>query len=243
MPKTYKMKDISDSFTIKKDDIPSLPARILAIGRTGCGKSSIALGNLLLREEFYRNDFLPENIFIFSGSLSGDIKLRTIIDQLDIPSSNLFNSYDEDTIHDIYDMLVENFNEKVNDRLKPDHSIIIFDDLGFSNKQKQNKVNSPLDRLMSNGRKYLISTMTLNQKLTQLNTNCREQCSAVLLWKSTKKQVDLAESTFNYLSNRNAFFDVVRKNTMDQHQFLVMDFQKPEIYRDMEFKPIPNLPY
>ena len=61
MPKVFKMKDISDNFTIKKDDIPSLPMRMLAIGRTGCGKSSIALGNLLLRPEFYRDDYLPEN--------------------------------------------------------------------------------------------------------------------------------------------------------------------------------------
>ena len=243
MPKVFKMKDISDSFTIKKDDIPSLPMRLLAIGRTGCGKSSIALGNLLLRPEFYRNDFLPENIFIFSGSLSGDIKLRTIIDTLDIPSGNLFSSYDQESAHDIYDMLVENFNEKVNDKLKPEHSLIIFDDLGFTNLQKTNKKHNILDKILCNGRKFLISTITLNQKLTQLNTNAREQCSAVLLWKSTKKQVDLAESTFNYLSNRNAFFELVRKNTVGQHDFLVMDFQKKEIYRDMEFNPIPNLPY
>ena len=243
MPKVFKMKDISDSFTIKKNDIPSLPMRLLAIGRTGCGKSSIALGNLLLRPEFYRNDFLPENIFIFSGSLSGDIKLRTIIDTLDIPSGNLFSSYDQESAHDIYDMLVENFNEKVNDRLKPEHSLIIFDDLGFTNLQKTNKQNNILDKILCNGRKFLISTTTLNQKLTQLNTNAREQCSAVMLWKSTKKQVDLAESTFNYLANRNAFFELVRKNTVGQHDFLVMDFQKPEIYRDMDFKPIQNLPY
>ena len=243
MPKVFKMKDISDNFTIKKDDIPSLPMRMLAIGRTGCGKSSIALGNLLLRDEFYRKDFLPENIFIFSGSLSGDIKLRTIIDNLDIPSSNLFDTYDQEAANDIYDILVQNFNEKVNDRLKPEHSLIIFDDLGYTNLQKTNKKNNILDKILCNGRKYIISTITLNQKLTQLNTNAREQCSAVLLWKSTKKQQDLAESSFNYLQNRNAFFDLVRKNTMDQHQFLVMDFQKPEIYRDMEFNPIPNLPY
>ena len=243
MPKVFKMKDISDNFTIKKDDIPSLPMRMLAIGRTGCGKSSIALGNLLLRDEFYRNDFLPENIFVFSGSLSGDIKLRTIIDNLDIPSSNLFDTYDQESAHDIYDMLVENFNEKINDKLKPEHSLIIFDDLGFTNLQKTNKKNNILDKILCNGRKFLISTITLNQKLTQLNTNAREQCSAVMLWKSTKRQQDLAESSFNYLQNRNAFFDLVRKNTMDQHQFLVMDFQKPEIYRDMNFNPIPNLPY
>ena len=243
MPKVFKMKDISDNFTIKKDDIPSLPMRMLAIGRTGCGKSSIALGNLLLRDEFYRKDFLPENIFIFSGSLSGDIKLRTIIDNLDIPSSNLFDTYDQEAANDIYDMLVENFNEKINDKMKPEHSLIIFDDLGFTNLQKTNKKNNILDKILCNGRKFLISTITLNQKLTQLNTNAREQCSAVMLWKSTKKQVDLAESTFNYLDNRNAFFELVRKNTIGQHDFIVMDFQKPEIYRDMNFNPIPNLPY
>lgn len=243
MPKVFKMKDISDSFTIKKDDIPSLPMRMLAIGRTGCGKSSIALGNLLLRDEFYRKDYLPENIFVFSGSLSGDIKLRTIIDTLEIPSSNLFDTYDQESAHDIYDMLVENFNEKINDKLKPEHSLIIFDDLGFTNLQKTNKKNNILDKILCNGRKFLISTITLNQKLTQLNTNAREQCSAVMLWKSTKKQVDLAESTFNYLDNRNAFFELVRKNTVGQHDFLVMDFQKKEIYRDMNFNPIPNLPY
>ena len=243
MPKVFKMKDISDNFTIKKDDIPSLPMRMLAIGRTGCGKSSIALGNLLLRDEFYRKDFLPENIFIFSGSLSGDIKLRTIIDNLDIPSSNLFDTYDQEAANDIYDILVQNFNEKINDKMKPEHSLIIFDDLGFTNLQKTNKKNNILDKILCNGRKFLISTITLNQKLTQLNTNAREQCSAVMLWKSTKKQVDLAESTFNYLDNRNAFFELVRKNTIGQHDFIVMDFQKPEIYRDMNFNPIPNLPY
>ena len=243
MPKVFKMKDISDNFTIKKDDIPSLPMRMLAIGRTGCGKSSIALGNLLLRDEFYRKDFLPENIFIFSGSLSGDIKLRTIIDNLDIPSSNLFDTYDQESANDIYDILVQNFNEKINDKMKPEHSLIIFDDLGYTNLQKTNKKNNILDKILCNGRKYIISTITLNQKLTQLNTNAREQCSAVMLWKSTKKQVDLAESTFNYLDNRNAFFELVRKNTIGQHDFIVMDFQKPEIYRDMNFNPIPNLPY
>lgn len=243
MPKVFKMKDISDNFTIKKDDIPSLPMRMLAIGRTGCGKSSIALGNLLLRDEFYRKDFLPENIFIFSGSLSGDIKLRTIIDNLDIPSSNLFDTYDQEAANDIYDILVQNFNEKVNEKMKPEHSLIIFDDLGYTNLQKTNKKNNILDKILCNGRKFLISTITLNQKLTQLNTNAREQCSAVMLWKSTKKQVDLAESTFNYLDNRNAFFELVRKNTIGQHDFIVMDFQKPEIYRDMNFNPIPNLPY
>ena len=43
MVKCLKMKDASDSYTITKKDIFSLPMRVLAIGRTGCGKSSIAI--------------------------------------------------------------------------------------------------------------------------------------------------------------------------------------------------------
>lgn len=243
MPKVYKMKDKSDSFTIKKEDIPSLPMRMLAIGRTGCGKSSTALGNLLMRDEFYKNDFLPENIFIFSGSLSGDLKLKSIIDYLEIPGSNLYDNYDEGAAHMIYDQLVEDFNDAVLDDEKPNHSVIIFDDLGFKNLQNKNKKNNIMDRILCNGRKFLISTITLNQRITQLSTNAREQCSAVLLWKSTNKQLETSESTFNYLTDKKRYYEMIRENTMGQHDFICMDFGKKDIYRDMNFNPIPNLPY
>ena len=241
MPKILKMRDKSDKYTIKKNDIPSLPMRLLAIGRTGCGKSSIALGNLLLRPEFYRNDFLPENIFIFSGSLKGDLKLKTVIEMLDIPESNLFNSFDEEEAHLIYDMLVENFNQSHNDKEKVEHSLFIFDDLGFTNLQNKNNKNSVLDKIMSNGRKYLISCLTLNQRITQLSSNAREQASALMLWKSTNRQLELVEQYFNYMTGKNAkrkFFDMIKNHTEDMHDFIVFDLGKKDIYRDSEFKPI-----
>ena len=110
--KIYKMKDFSDKFSTDKKNIPSLPFRICAIGKTGSGKSGI-LGNILLRKDFYRDDFKPENIFIFSGSLQGDHKLKMMIEQLEIPDSNCFSEYDEDIGNTIYDMLVDNYNEKI----------------------------------------------------------------------------------------------------------------------------------
>ena len=58
MPKILQMIDKSDAYTTKKKDIFNLPMRILAIGKTGCGKSSSCLGNFLLRPEFYKDDFL-----------------------------------------------------------------------------------------------------------------------------------------------------------------------------------------
>ncbi len=178
----YKMKDKSDNFVIKKDRLFNLPARLLLLGKTGCGKSG-KLGNLLLRSDMYRNDFLPENIFIFSGSVKGggDLKLNEIIEQLDIPSSNVFDNYDEEALNVIYEMLVDNYNEALRDKRKPDHSLIIFDDLGFSNLQKQNKKNDILNKLMANGRKFLISTFTLNQRITQLSRSCREQVSGAII--------------------------------------------------------------
>lgn len=241
MPKCLRMLDKSDSFTIKKDDIPSLPMRLLAIGRTGCGKSSIALGNLLLRHQFYRDDFIPENIYIFSGSLKGDIKLQTIIEELDIPQSNLFDNFNEEQGHIIYDNAVEDFKDAISHNETPEHTLFIFDDLGFTNLQNKNKKNSILDKIFCNGRKYLISTITLNQRLTQLSTTAREQASALLLWSSTNKQLELAESDFNFMDGKNPkkkFLNMVKKYTENKHDFIVMDLGKEKIYRDKDFKPI-----
>ena len=242
MPKIMKMIDKGDSFITIKDDIPNLPFRMLLIGKTGCGKSGV-LGNLLLRPSFYKNDFKPENIYVFSGSLEGDLKLKTIINQLEIPEENLFDNFDEEIGNEIYDTLVENFNEKVENNEKPDNSLFVFDDLGFTNLQNKNKKNSILDRLFSNGRKYLISTMTLNQRVSQLNTNAREQADSILLWKSSTSSIELLERSFNYLPDKKQFFKMIRNHTEDNHDFIVIDMKYKHIYKDKNFKPIENLDY
>ena len=240
MPKIHRMLDRTDTFTVEKDNIFNLPMRLLIIGQTGMGKSSI-LGNLLLKKDFYRKDFKPENIFIFSGSLSGDQKLKTIVDELDIPSSNLYEEYDNDIGHMIYDELVKDFNETVDNGGKPNHSLIIFDDLGFTNLQKGKKNNDILNKILCNGRKYLISTITLNQKLTQLSTTAREQCSGCILGKSTNKQLDLVADDFNYIQgskNKQRFLDMVKINTKDKHDFIVFNFSNKNIYQDKDFNNI-----
>lgn len=241
MPKVLKMKDYSDSFTIKKEDIFNLPMRVLAIGRTGCGKSSVALGNLLLRKQFYRDDFAPENIYIFSGSLKGDMKLQTIVEELDIPTSNLFSTFNEEEGHIIYDNAVDNFKEAVSNNQKPHHTLFIFDDLGFTNLQNKNKKNSILDKIFSNGRKYLISLITLNQRMTQLSTNAREQASGLMLWSSTNKQLEMVEQDFNYMDGdkpKKKFLSMVKRHTEGMHDFIVFDLGKKEMYRNKDFKPI-----
>ena len=245
MVKTFKMKDKSDNFTIKKNNgFFSLPARILGIGKTGCGKSSICLGNFLLLPEFWRGLILPENIFIFSGSLAGDLKLSVIRENLEIPDENCFDSFDEVVGHTIYDMLVDNFNDAVNNNMKPEHSLIVFDDLGFTNMMNKNKKNSILDRIFSNGRKYLISTLCLNQRISQISTNAREQASGIVLFKASKKQKELIEADFNYLPSKKQFMDMLTSHTEGKNDFMVIDLNDPDenIYKDKNFKKICTCP-
>jgi len=236
------MKDSSDNFTIINKNMFSLPFRLLVIGRTGAGKSGV-LGNLLLRKDALRQYYKPENIFIFSGSLKGDQKLKIMIDELDIPESNLFNNFDEEVGNVIYDEIVDNYNEKINNKEKPEHTLFIFDDLGFTNKMNKSKKDSMLDRIFCNGRKFLVSTITLNQKMTQLSTCAREQASSVILFSSSNKQLDIIEADFNYLNsdkkqNRKQFFKLIKDHTADLHEFIIIDISKKNIYFNKDFKEI-----
>ena len=240
----YKMRDKTDSFTKKKDGTFDLPFRLLMIGKTGCSKTT-KLGNFMMRgDPFYRDDFLPENIFVFSGSLKGDMKLREIINQLEIPESNTFEKYDDDIGNAIYDMLVENFNNAIANKERPSHSLFIFDDLGFSNMQKQtNKKNDMMNRILCNGRKYLISTITLNQRITQVSRSAREQVSGAIIHKCSNRDLDMIEGDFNYLQDKKQFREMFLKNTEGMYDFLVINFSNGKhIYQDKNFQNICTCP-
>ena len=117
-----KLKDNTDKFTMKKNKTFDIPFRLLIVGKTGMGKSNI-LASMLLQDnkEFYRNDFEGDRIFIFTGSPS-DNKLKIIRKELDIPDENVFKGYDEEAIEVIYDMMVEEYNEAIEEKY-PDKNI------------------------------------------------------------------------------------------------------------------------
>ena len=47
-----------------------VPFRLIMVGKTGDSESTM-LARMLLDKHFYRDDFQPENIFTFVGSLKG----------------------------------------------------------------------------------------------------------------------------------------------------------------------------
>ena len=234
-----KLKDNTDSFVKRKNKTFDLPMRVLLTGKTGMGKTNI-LSNFLLNDnkEFYRKDFDPENIFIFSNSLDGDNKLKIIIRELDIPEENLFKKYDEEVVEVIYDMLMENYNESIEEGEKPKHSLMIFDDVSFDGSLKGKEKESQMNRIYMNGRKFLISTIATAQKYSSFGTGLRENASGLLLGKSSNKQLDLIEQDHNYLKNKKDFRDMYLDNTKDKHDFLVINYSKPELYFSKDFEPI-----
>lgn len=234
-----KLKDNTDSFVKRKNKTFDLPMRVLLTGKTGMGKTNI-LSNFLLNDnkEFYRKDFDPENIFIFSNSLDGDNKLKIIIRELDIPEENLFKKYDEEVVEVIYDMLMENYNESIEEGEKPKHSLMIFDDVSFDGSLKGKEKESQMNRIYMNGRKFLISSLATAQKYSSFGTGLRENASGLLLGKSSNKQLDLIEQDHNYLKNKKDFRDMYLDNTKDKHDFLVINYSKPELYFSKDFEPI-----
>jgi len=238
MPKIYRMKDKTDKFTKKKAPLFDLAFRLLLIGKSGMGKTSL-IGNLLLRNDMYRKDFDPENIFIFSGSLDGDQKLKTLINELEIPESNLFDSYDETALEAVYDTLVDRYNEALDDKKRPQNSLILLDDLSFTGRmQSAVKKDDQLHRVFCNGRKYLISTIVTAQKYSQISTVARENATGIIAGQMSNKQLDLLEGDVNFLKNKKEFYDMFRDNTKEKHDFMVVNYSVPSLYQTKEFKAI-----
>tara|TARA_R110002012_G_scaffold52809_2_gene135690 strand:+ start:3441 stop:4196 length:756 start_codon:yes stop_codon:yes gene_type:complete len=241
--KILKMKDVSDSFVTKKEQIFNLPMRLLIIGKSGDGKSGY-LGNLLLRKEFYRDDFLPENIFIFSGSVNGDKKLQTIIDEIEIPETNIFSGYDEDNLEGVYDHLVDEFNDNVDDGIKDKkklNSIVILDDLAFNNSFKDKGKNDMIRKVYMNGRKYSISIMILSQKYSAVSTSIRENITGLILGKSSNKQLEMVSDDHNYLKGKDGkkrFIDMVKTATDKPFSKFIINFTQPELYQDTDFEAL-----
>ena len=76
MPKIHRVIDNSDNQVIENDILPNVRFFGLLVGKTGSSKTTL-LVNMLASPEFpYDKIFKGENIYIFSGSLTSDEKLK-----------------------------------------------------------------------------------------------------------------------------------------------------------------------
>ena len=238
-PEVLKARDVCDSFVVKKSLLPNVPFRMLIIGRSGSGKSSI-LSCAVALPSWYGNDFEGDNIYIFTGS-PGDDKMERLIEFKEIPNGNVFYDWNDNEVSMIYDTMVEDWNEAVKEGKRPKDTLFIIDDLSFTNKfRSESAKNSMMNKLYQNARKFNGSVLVTSQKYSSIATPVRENANCLITFSATNKQMALMESDFNYLPNQKDFERIFRKATNEKHGFLFVNVDAPmnERYLNKNFESL-----
>ena len=243
MPKTLKVRDKTDKYTIKMpDNLFNLPARIILSANSGAGKTSY-LCNIFLNNDFkYNKIFEPEDIYIFSPTPYEDQKLKCIIENYpkgEIPEENIFDELDDELVLELYEGLVEEFNEAVQNKEKPTHKAILIDDFGFQGLMSKNRFNS-LVKLMANSRKFLVSLFILNQSYTMATANIRRNASGFIIFNTSNSELEQIEKENNYLSSKKEFMELFRNNVIERHDALIINYSNKlkDLYLDKNFESL-----
>lgn len=240
-----KMIDIGEEYRVHKPVAPNLPMRALI-----CGKSQIAgktnlVGNICGRPcndqddvDFYAKDFKPENIHIVCKTAFEDNKWRNMIRLLKIPECNIMTQYDEMDLEILYNNLVESFNEKVKYGLRPEHKLIIFDDVSFGGAFKK-KLNGVIAKIFCNGRHQLISCICTAQKYTDLATTMRENATWISCFGGmSNRQMETIYDDYGEIPKKY-FIKMYRETTKEPHSTLNIFFDHGKSrYNDTDFIPI-----
>ena len=237
MPKILRMKDASDDYVVRKGLLFDCPFRLLLCAKSGLGKTSI-IGNFCLRSEYYSGVFNGEDIYIFSP-LKNDYKMETIIVEKEIPEHNIFTHYDNDILRELYDSLVEDFEERVNAGKRPKHSLIVMDDLSFSGALRSGYFNQ-ISRIFCNGRKQLISIIITCQLYSHVLPVCRENASGMIVFNTAIRQLEQIAEDNNFLKSKRDFIQMFRSNITSKNDFLAINYSNEvkEMYLDKNFEVI-----
>lgn len=237
----YKVKDKKEKYYTKKGLLFDLPFRLLLVGKSQYSGKSSCIVNLLAQDDkrLYKNDFDGDNIYIFSGSLKTDNKMKLLVNQFDIPESNLFEEYSEEALEAIYDLTEEEYQEAIDEGEKPKNTLLILDDIAFDGSMKKKNAGM-LNKVFCNGRHINLSIIATSQRYTQNHTTQRENCSGVILWDCSDKQLDLIAEDHNILEDKKSFKKMFRKRTEEPFSFMVVNYSNPrhQRYLSMNFDPI-----
>ncbi len=235
--KVLKVKDKTDKLTVSVNRLFDLPFRLILTGKTGSGKGGI-ITNICLNENYhYKNVFKGNRIFIFAPSPYADEKMKVIIEEKQIEDTNIFSDIEE--LEEVYEMLVEDFKDRMDNDEEAEMSLIIVDDLSFSGKLA-NRFNA-LAKVYCNSRKFLISIITTNQAYTQITKNIRLQSSGMIIFQTTNKELENIEAENNFLQGgKKAFYKMFRDNVKEKHDFLCINYSNnyDNLYLDKDFRPL-----
>ena len=226
----YAMRDNHGNMSVKKRSTFDLPMRILVVGKSMLSGKSTVVGNMLCRpyddedlagNQFYKNDFEGENIYVISPSVNVDKKWQSIVAGKDIPTGNIYSEYDEEALERLYDKLeMEHYDEEASG--KHEQKLVIFDDVSFSGAFKE-KIHGIMAKFFCNGRHFGISVIVTAQKLSQMSTVMRENCTGMIMFACSNKQSELLYNDVGTQSKKE-FMKLLNKATCRKHSFMVINY-------------------
>jgi len=238
MPKIFKVVDKSDSQVLDNGILPNTRFFGLLSGKTGASKTSLIINMLLSKEFPYHNQFEGENIYIFSGSINSDEKIKLLVKMKEIPESNLYGGYSDDDLNSLYDKLEDDYTTAMSKDEPIVYPLIILDDLAFSG--NLHKKFNALTRLAQNSRKLAISVLVTTQYYFAVIPSVRENISFAIVYKSSQKNYAMIEEEHNYLGDRKLFLKMMNEELKFKRDFIVINYDNDgtDIYLNKEFEPI-----
>ena len=241
------MKDPHVDMRVSKQDTFDLPMRMVIIGKSQLSGKSTLISNLLLRpwgdddatgQQFYKNDFKGDDIYIVCPSFDIDAKWTMIAKGKQIPDTNIWREYDEGQLESWYNRISDQFESDVAEGKTPRHTLLVLDDCSFDGSLKA-KMNGVLTRIACNGRHILISLICTSQKYSSVSTTIRENATGVICFEASNKQLDLiAEDHCNI--SRKMFDQMFRDATRERHTFMVVNYSNSpdKRFQDSRFQAI-----
>lgn len=233
-----KMKDSGEKFYTKMKHLFDIPFRLLIVGKSQLSGKTNFVGNILLKENFYKGKFKGEDIYIVSPSTKTDKKLSTIITQLDIPKENIFKSYNEEELEVLYDILEDDYKEATENKRKVSNKLVFFDDMSYGGMLKNQRYGI-IAKLFANGRHLNISTIVTAQTYSDILVSARENATGIILFGCSTRQLELIADDHNYIKKKE-FYEMFRKCTNEKHSFLVINYTNDfaQRYMTKNFEPI-----
>ena len=224
-----KCRDTYDGFKIHKGDmLPSLPTKIAILGKSALSGKTTLLSNLINRDEFFGNDFSGDNIYIISGSTTSDDKLINTIKYKKIPEENIFTELNDDVLELVMTTIKDKYEDLIDDDKKPQHSLVVFDDISYSSALSKRMGADKLSELFCNYRHYLTSIIVTAQKSTQLARVIRVNTIMFLIFKQSLLELENIMGDVCYI-NKKLFKQLFQEATKGKHDFMIVNLDaKPE---------------
>ena len=198
------------------------PFVLVLLGTCGSGKTSYSYSIIKNLKKYY------DIILIYSSTRDSKEAWK----QLETKKSDVIvqNRFNPDELEDFLDDIQNENVERLDDKKKPLNTLVLFDDMIFSNTMDKMRGNI-IDHIISIHRHKDINVSLLfcSQSYTALSRNLRVlNCSAVFLFQVNKTDLERIAEEHSGLLDKDEFITIFKQlRKTDKYAPFVINYKKP----------------